>query len=99
MWPSPMRPWDHVRALAAHAETTGWDGLYFADHFMPNDADGDRALDGDTLECWSVVAAVASITNRVRLGSLVSGNTYRHPAVLAKTVSTIDNISNGRVVL
>jgi F420-dependent oxidoreductase-like protein len=94
-----MHSWDDLRALAAHADATGWDGVYFADHFMPNDVEGDRPLDGDTLECWSVLAALASVTTRVRLGPLVCGNTYRHPAVLAKQAATVDNISDGRVVL
>src|SRR3954465_15844061 len=99
VWPNPAQQWTEILGVAEHAEATGWDGVYFADHFMPNDESGDRALDGDVLECWSVLAALSSITDRVRLGPLVSGNTYRHPAVLAKNAATIDNISNGRLVL
>src|SRR5215213_2156949 len=72
MWPSPQRPWEHVRALADHAEATGWDGMYFADHFMPNDMEGDRPLDGDVLECWSVIAATAPIDN-ISNGRVVLG--------------------------
>lgn len=99
IWPSPMRSWADVLELALHADTNGWDGVYFADHFMPNDFAGDQAMDGDTLECWSVLAGLAAATNRVRLGSLVCGNTYRHPAVLANIAAAVDNVSNGRVVL
>ena len=51
VWPSPMRSWDHILELSRHAEDTGWDGVYFADHFMPNDFTGDNPLDGPTLEC------------------------------------------------
>jgi F420-dependent oxidoreductase-like protein len=50
-------------------------------------------------ECWAVLAGLAASVPRVRLGALVAGNTYRHPAVLAKAVTTIDHISGGRVVL
>jgi F420-dependent oxidoreductase-like protein len=99
IWPSPMRAWADVLELARHAEATTWDGLYFADHFMPNDMNGDTPLDGPTLECWAVLGGLAGATERLRLGSLVCGNTYRHPAVLAKIASGVDHASNGRVVL
>jgi F420-dependent oxidoreductase-like protein len=99
IWPSPVRPWSDVVAVTQHAEASGWDGVYFADHFMPNDFAGATPLDGPTLECWSVLGALAAATSRVRLGSLVCGNTYRHPAVLANIAASVDNISNGRVVL
>ena len=59
IWPSPMRPWDEILELTQHCERTGWDGVYFADHFMPNAPDA-TPLDGDTLECWSVIAGLAS---------------------------------------
>ena len=93
-----MRPWNEVVELAHHCEASGWDGIYFADHFMPNSAD-DEPHDGPTLECWSVVAALAAVTERLRLGTLVCGNTYRHPAVLANIAAAVDNISGGRLVL
>ena len=56
-------------------------------------------LDGDTLECWSALAALAALVPRVRLGSLVTSVTYRHPAVLANIAAGVDNISNGRLLL
>src|SRR3954471_6677265 len=99
IWPSPMRAWADVLAVTQHAEANGWDGVYFADHFMPNDFEGDRPLDGPTLECWAVLGGLAAATTRLRLGSLVCGNTYRHPAVLANIAAAVDHVSNGRVVL
>src|SRR3954469_15878257 len=99
IWPSPMRPWGDVLEIARHAEATGWDGCYYADHFMPNDPEGDTPLDGPTLECWSVLAGLAAATQRLRLGSLVCGNTERHPAVLANVAAGVDHVSGGRVVL
>lgn len=95
-WLSTSLRWDDLVGLARHAEATGWDGLYVADHFMPFD---DHAIDGPMLECFSVLAGLAAAVPRVRLGSLVAGNTYRHPAVLANQVATIDQISGGRAVL
>ena len=95
VWPNVGNPYPRVAAVAHHAASTGWDGVWVADHFMPNAAD----VSGPVLECWSVLAALAATVPRVRLGSLVSGNTYRHPAVLAKVASATDCISGGRVVL
>jgi F420-dependent oxidoreductase-like protein len=104
IWPSTHRPWDEILALAQHGESTGWDGVYFADHLMPHgafgpDTDPAAPLDGDTLECWSVLAALAASVPRVRLGSLVTSVTFRHPAVLAAIAAAVDNISGGRLVL
>jgi F420-dependent oxidoreductase-like protein len=98
IWPRPDRPWAEVVELTRHAEATGWDGVYFADHFMPNTEDGSPA-DGPVLECWAVIAALAAAVPRLRLGTLVCGNTYRHPAVLANIATTVDQISDGRVLL
>jgi F420-dependent oxidoreductase-like protein len=104
IWPSTGRPWDEVLELARHCEATGWDGVYLADHFMPHgdfspDSDPALALDGDKLECWSVLAALAATVPRVRLGTLVSSVTFRHPAVLANIAAAVDRISGGRLVL
>jgi F420-dependent oxidoreductase-like protein len=98
IWPSPNRTWDEIVELARHCESTGWDGVYFADHFMPNGPDA-APVDGDTLECWSVIAALAASVPRVRLAPLVTSVTYRHPAVLANIAAAVDNISGGRLLL
>jgi F420-dependent oxidoreductase-like protein len=94
-WPGPAQPYDEVLALAQHVEQSGWDGLWFADHFMP---DGDK-VDVPWAESWTTLAALAQGVPRLRLGTLVTGNTYRHPAVLAKMAATLDHISGGRAVL
>ena len=72
--------------------------MYFADHFMPN-GPGPAPLDGDILECWSVLAALAASVPRVRLAPLVTSVTYRHPAVLAKIAAAVDQVSRGRLTL
>jgi F420-dependent oxidoreductase-like protein len=98
VWPSPQRPWSDIRELVLHCDATGWDGAYFADHFMPDDPTG-APTDGAVLECWAVLAALAAETRQLRLGSLVSGNLYRHPAVVANAAAAIDHISGGRFVV
>ncbi len=94
-WPNAGQPWSEIIDVAGHAEQTGWDGIWVADHFMPFVGDLDQPMH----ECFSVLAALAAAVPRVRLGSLVAGNTYRHPAVLAKEAVTIDHVSGGRLVL
>ena len=93
-WPNPRSDYKSTRILAQHAETTGWDGIWLADHFLPEE----QALI-PVHECWITMAALARDVPRVRLGTLVAGNTYRHPAVLANMVATLDNLADGRVVL
>jgi F420-dependent oxidoreductase-like protein len=95
VWPNPSQSFEEVLQIAKHAESTGWDGLWYADHFMP---DGDDTT-APWPEAWTTLAAVAASVPRIRLGTLVTGNTYRHPAVLAKMAATVDHISQGRVVL
>jgi alkanesulfonate monooxygenase SsuD/methylene tetrahydromethanopterin reductase-like flavin-dependent oxidoreductase (luciferase family) len=85
-------------ALAQQADQAGWHAVYACDHFMPHDPAG-QAVDGPVLECWTVLAALAARTASTALGSLVLGNTYRHPAVVANMAATLDQVSNGRLVL
>src|SRR5260370_23228051 len=94
MWPSPARPWDEIHEIAAHCEQAGWDGVYFADHFMPN-GPGPAPLDGDTLECWSVIAALAATVPRVRLPPPRPSLDPRHPAVLAQLAAAVHPVCPG----
>jgi F420-dependent oxidoreductase-like protein len=97
IWPNANQPYADVLEAARHAETTGWDGVYVADHFMVLPAMA--AVETPTLECATMLTALAASVPRVRVGALVFGNTYRHPAVLANMAATIDHVSGGRFVL
>ncbi|GAA2610446.1 LLM class flavin-dependent oxidoreductase [Paractinoplanes durhamensis] len=95
IWPGAEQPYAEILEVSRHAEATGWDAVYIADHFMP---DGDD-LASPMLEAGSLVAALGAVIPRVRIGTLVYGNTYRHPAVVAKMAATVDHISDGRFIL
>ena len=95
IWPTTSQPWADFFDAASYAAQSGWDGVWVADHFMPP---VDPA-EGPLLECWSVLAGLATSVPRARIGSLVAGNTYRHPAVLANIAATVDQLSGGRLVL
>lgn len=98
VWPKLSQSWSEVLATVRHAESSGWDRVYVADHFM-----GDGGLFGSVtsahLESTAALAALATATARVRLGTLVLGNTYRHPAVVANWAASVDQITGGRLVL
>jgi F420-dependent oxidoreductase-like protein len=94
-WPSVTNPWEVLSEEVRHLDATGWKGIWIGDHFMPNLAD----TSGRWQEAWTVLAALAAMTSRVRLGTLVTGNTYRNPCILAKQVAQVDVISGGRVIL
>jgi F420-dependent oxidoreductase-like protein len=87
-WPGVLELWQHI-------ETMGWDMACVADHFMPNT----KEREGATLEAWSTLTALATLVPRIRVGTIVLGNTYRHPAVVAKMAAQVDIISGGRLLL
>lgn len=98
VWPASIHGFTDLAALVEHCEATGWDGAYVVDHFMADRPDG-APDDTPVLEALTVLAALAARTHRIRLGPLVLGGTYRHPAVVAKTAVTLDQVSGGRFVL
>ena len=84
---------DEVKAIARDAEELGATGLWISDHFFLNDA----AARTDCLEAWSLLAALTQTTTRLRLGPLVSSQSYRNPALLAKMAASVDVMSGGRL--
>jgi F420-dependent oxidoreductase-like protein len=86
--------WDEWVALAHAAEDAGLEGLFRSDHYSAIVKPAAGALDA-----WTTLAGLAVLTERIRLGTMVSPATFRHPSVLARMATTVDHISGGRVEL
>jgi F420-dependent oxidoreductase-like protein len=87
--------WADWLALGQACETSGLHGLFRSDHY----ATGQPQRDPGALDAWVVLGALSARTGRIRLGTLVSPVTFRHPSVLAKSAVTVDHISGGRAEL
>ncbi len=87
--------WEELRRTWRLLDELGYDTAWTFDHFFPIFSDPS----GPCLEGWITLTALMQQTSRVRAGVLVTGNTYRHPAVLAKMGATLDQISGGRLIL
>jgi F420-dependent oxidoreductase-like protein len=87
--------WEQWTLIAGACEEHGLDGLFRSDHYASVQGRRERG----SLDAWATLAGLASTTTRVRLGTLVSPVTFRHPSVIAKTAATVDHISAGRVEL
>jgi F420-dependent oxidoreductase-like protein len=85
--------WEQWTAIAEACERLGFEALFSSDHYFPGDGPGGTG----SFDAWTILAGLAARTERLRLGTMVSPVTFRHPAVFAKIVTTVDHISAGRV--
>jgi len=93
--PQQNTTWSEMLSQWQEADSLGYDTAWVFDHFLPIFSDPT----GPCMEAWTALAALAMTTRNVRVGAMVTGNTYRHPAVLAKMATTVDIISGGRLIL
>jgi len=87
--------WNDIRALSETAEAVGFDSVWVTDHFIHREEAEPRG----PWECWSLISAIAAVTDRVEIGTLVLCTGFRNPALLAKMADTVEEISGGRLIL
>ena len=92
----PVKQYEFSKSISVTADTIGFDSIYAYDHFIPFYSD-DR--NKNIFECFTLLSSLAAITERIKIGQIVTCNSYRNPSLMAKVLSTLDKISNGRVEL
>jgi probable F420-dependent oxidoreductase len=91
-----VAPWPDMKRMATTAEALGYDSIWLGDHLLYRN-------EGDTpkgpWEAWTMMAAIAAVTERVEIGPLVACTSFHNPAMIAKKTATLDEVSQGRIIL
>ena len=93
---NPLKQYEFSKSVAMAADNLDFDSIYAYDHFIPHYKD---AIEKNIFECFTLLSCTAAITNKIKIGQIVACNSYRNPSLLAKMLSTLDVISNGRIEL
>ena len=91
-----VAPWSDMKRMATTAEALGYDSIWLGDHLLYRN-------EGDTpkgpWEAWTMMAAIAAVTERVEIGPLVACTSFHNPAMIAKKTATLDEVAQGRIIL
>jgi F420-dependent oxidoreductase-like protein len=93
---NPVKQYSFSKSIAINADTLGFDSIYAYDHLIPFHTDD---MNKNIFDCFTLLSAATAITKRIKIGQIVTCNSYRNPSLLAKTISTLDVISDGRIEL
>jgi F420-dependent oxidoreductase-like protein len=93
---NPVKQYEFSKSVAIAADNLDFNSIYAYDHLLPHYADD---VEKNIFECFTLLSSTAAITNKIKIGQIVACNSYRNPSLLAKMLSTLDVISNGRLEL
>lgn len=93
---NPIKQFEISKLVARTADSLGFDSIYAYDHLIPFSIND---IEKNIFECFTILSAIAAITSRIKIAQIVTCNSYRNPALLAKMISTLDVISKGRIEL
>src|SRR4051812_41786296 len=93
---NPIKQYEFSKSISTTADNSNFDSIYGYDHLIPHYKDD---IEKNIFECFTLLSITAAITQRIKIGQVVLCNSYRNPSLLAKMLSTLDVISNGRVEL
>ena len=93
---NPVKQYEFSKSVAIAVDNLSFHSIYAYDHLIPHYKDD---VEKNIFECFTLLSSIAAITKKIKIGQIVACNSYRNPSLLAKMLSTLDVISNGRIEL